>query len=335
MYYLFFYLKSFYYIKYLILIICIDGLIFDDEPVWEPLEWSLVQTWLLYIFLFTWFSEVTFSSKYGLYTNRDKKVWIGLFKVYWFFQYWFIANLFIITLFVTLPFYFEITYLISYIVLWWTWFNSIFFFKITLISCMSLFILTILKFQLRFLNLNTLYLYLFILLLLVSYLLYFNYIFINFLYFTDDSQYLKSGWLNSNQLVHGPLKWSYGSSSRDHFSFHKSTTVFWFKNDPLISSSMLFINLFYFFFIFFLFLQTLLTIKLIISYNNVSYNNITVLYTSFKLFFYFLFYFFTLIIISYIYQFLRFPFEFYWYNKLFLIIKTIVLVYYDLLLLVI
>jgi len=35
---------GFYYIRGLIFILFIDACLTDDEPLWEPIEWSLVQT---------------------------------------------------------------------------------------------------------------------------------------------------------------------------------------------------------------------------------------------------------------------------------------------------
>jgi len=31
----------------MLIVFLIDALIMDDEPLWEPLEWSMLQTWLL------------------------------------------------------------------------------------------------------------------------------------------------------------------------------------------------------------------------------------------------------------------------------------------------
>ena len=53
-------LESFLYLRGLLVIVLIDSLIIDDEPLWEPIEWSLVQTWILFIFVFTWAAEVIF-----------------------------------------------------------------------------------------------------------------------------------------------------------------------------------------------------------------------------------------------------------------------------------
>jgi len=311
------------YLRNIALILLLDGLLFDDEPMWEPLEWSLIQTWLLFIFLFTWVSEVLFSSRYGSYTNRDKKVWIGLHKTYWLFQFWFIANIFIVIMFVTLPFYFEVTYSISYVVLWWNWFNSVFFFKISFLFSLILIILNITKFQIRFLNPIYIYIQFLVILLIISYLLYFNFFITFFSFFTDVDMFNKDGWIHSNQTVHGPLKWGFGSQARDHFSVHKTTTSFWFKNDPLIAASMLFLNLFLFFFLFFLFLQTLVIVRLVYTTNQISYNFLTMYYSSIKQFYYLILFIFFLILLCFIYQLLRFPFELYWFNKIFFFMSII------------
>jgi hypothetical protein len=43
---------SWYYINGFIFILFIDACLTDDEPLWEPIEWSLVQSWILFIFSF-------------------------------------------------------------------------------------------------------------------------------------------------------------------------------------------------------------------------------------------------------------------------------------------
>ena len=66
--------EGFIYIRGLFIIFFADALIADDEPLWEPVEWSLVQSWILFIFLFAWIAENLISSRYGNYTGRDKRV---------------------------------------------------------------------------------------------------------------------------------------------------------------------------------------------------------------------------------------------------------------------
>ena len=247
----FFELDGWVFFKTVFIVILIDGLLLDDEPLWEPLEWSVVQTWIFYLFLFSWVAEVVFSSRYGSYTNRDKIVWIGLFKTYYGMLFWFLINMFIVTIFVTLPFYFEITYAISYSVVWWNWISSVFFFRIGSIFTIILALILILRFQTRWLNLNTTKLILLAILVLLTYIFYFNFIVTWFSYFTDPNEFSHSGWSELSWLNNGPLKWGWGSDARDHFSYHKTPTVFWAKNDQLILSSFLFINIFFFYIFFF------------------------------------------------------------------------------------
>ena len=65
---------GFMYIQGLLFLLFIDACLTDDEPLWEPVEWSLVQSWLLFIFSFAWIAENLIVSRYGSYTGRDKRV---------------------------------------------------------------------------------------------------------------------------------------------------------------------------------------------------------------------------------------------------------------------
>ena len=47
---------GFYYLRGFAFLLFIDACLTDDEPLWEPIEWSLVQTWILFIFCFAWIS---------------------------------------------------------------------------------------------------------------------------------------------------------------------------------------------------------------------------------------------------------------------------------------
>jgi hypothetical protein len=66
-----------FYIYYSTFIMYIDACLTDDEPIWEPIEWSLVQTWILFLFTFAWIAENLICSRYGSYTGRDKRVWFA------------------------------------------------------------------------------------------------------------------------------------------------------------------------------------------------------------------------------------------------------------------
>lgn len=326
-----FLLEGFVQLRNLFFILLVDGLLLDDEPLWEPLEWSVYQTWILYMYLFAWAAEVIFSSRYGSYTNRDKIVWIGLFKVYYFLLLWFTLNIIIVTIFVTMPFYFEITYSISYSVVWWNWFNSVFFFKFTFWFMIVFSLIQFLKFNLRWLEINQISLLLLPIVVILFNLFFFNAYILFFGYFSDPSEFRSSGWSNYSRIVNGPQKWGWGLDSRDHFAYHRTPTVFWFKNDPLLASSMLFLNIFLFFFLFFTILQVLAIIRVIVSSKDISYNLLLFLSSTVKHFCFLINFLQLLVLLSYIYQFIRYPFELYWFSKLFYFFELEVLVLVDLL----
>lgn len=298
-----------------VLILLIDALILDDEPLWEPLEWSVIQTWVLYIYIFTWASEVIFSSRYGSYTNRDKIVWIGLFRAYYGLIYWFFFNIILVTVFITLPFYFEITYLISYSVVWWNWLSSVFFFKLISTFMVVLTLLNILKSSARWMSLLEMRIIITFVLVVLSVIFYFQTMTTWFSYFTDVSEFRNSGWSEMSRIVNGPLKWGWGSDSRDHFAYHHTPTSFWAKNDPLILGSLLFINIFLFLFMFFLLLQVIAYYWTLVSSAEVSYNGLTFLFSTVQFFFYLVAGLFLLVILSLLYQFIRFPVELFYYLK--------------------
>lgn len=77
-----FFSNSFYILLGFIIIFVCDSFLVDDEPLLEPIEWSVWQTALMFIFLFAWVAEVSISSRFGSFTGRDKRVWTALFKAY-------------------------------------------------------------------------------------------------------------------------------------------------------------------------------------------------------------------------------------------------------------
>lgn len=308
-------MDSFILIRNLFILLIIDGLILDDEPLWEPLEWSVVQTWILYIYIFSWSAEVIFSSRYGSYTNRDKIVWIGLFKVYSLMKLWFLFNMIFITIFITLPFYFEIIYSVSYINLWWNWYNSIFFFKFTSIFALITLLANLVRFKVRHSNHINTYFLLIISLFLIVYLFYINFIILLFGYFTQADLFRDSGWSESSKIIHGPLKWGWGFENRDHFAYHKTPSTFWYKNDPLIASSMLFLNILIFKFLFFLIIQVLTIIRVVWASNEFSTNIITYYYSNVKEFLNFILFLNMLIVMCIVYQYIKFPFELLWFER--------------------
>ena len=326
----FFKLESVYYLRGLFIIFLIDSLLVDDEPLWEPLEWSLFQTWIIFIFIFTWIAEVVFTSRYGSFTNRDKLVWIGLYKTYWLIQYWLLFNWIFVTIFVTMPFYYEITYSISYLVVWWNWYNTIFFYKLILIFSFILYSAYIIKYQIRWLEVNQLLIYLIFIAIILSYLLYFISLYCLFGFFTDQINYQKTGWLENYKITHGSLKWEWGLESRDHFSYHRTVSNFWYKNDPLLAASMFFFNLFIYLFFFIFYLKLLTIIRIVYTTGDISYTLITMWVSSLKHFYLLLSSFIFLIFLSFLYQLIRFPYELYWFNCLIYLSYIQLTVIYDL-----
>lgn len=314
--------RNWVYLRNLLVILALDSLVVDDEPLWEPLEWSILQTWVIYIYIFAWIAETLFSSRYGAFTNRDKIVWAGLYKVYTYLKLWFILNIVFITLFVTMPFFFEITYSISYIVVWWQWFNSLFFFKFTLTFSLILILSTYLRLSVRLIHPRKVILLAYISLFVILYLFYFNAMSLILGYFTDINAFQKSGWSDSLRLVHGPSKWGWGNSSRENFSYHKTTTTFWYKNDPLIASSLLFLHIFIFKFLLFFIIQLITLVRVLYTSGEVSFTYINYFYISTREFYYFICSLGGLVIISLLYQILRFPPELFTFNKLFFLAYT-------------
>lgn len=312
-----------------LVILALDSLLLDDEPLWEPLEWSVMQTWVLYIYILTWASEVIFSSRYGSYTNRDKIVWIGLFRVYYGLIYWFFINIIVVTVFITLPFYFEITYMISYSVVWWNWLSSVFFFKFLSVLMVALSLLLILKQAVRWLPIAHLRLLLAAVIFLLSIIFFFQSLTTWFSYFTDVSEFQKSGWSEMSRIVNGPLKWGWGSDSRDHFAYHQTPTSFWAKNDPLILGSLLFINVFLFLFMFFLILQVLVYYWVAVSSGELSHNGLSFIFSTVQFFIYLVFILFLLVVLSLLYQFIRFPVELFYYLRFIQLFKLQWLVIVD------
>jgi len=110
--------EGFLYLRGLFIIFFTDALITDDEPLWEPVEWSMAQSWIMFIFLFAWIGENLISSRYGSYTGRDKRVWFSWYKTFWLIELWYVLSLGLASLWVMVPHYYEITYSVSFIHSW-------------------------------------------------------------------------------------------------------------------------------------------------------------------------------------------------------------------------
>ncbi len=307
------------YIRNLLIVLLIDTMLIDDEPLWEPLEWTLTQTWVLFILLFSWIAEVLITGKYGSFTGRDKRVYQGLFKAYWLLLGWFAFNVLLTIVLLATPFYFETNYSVSAIVSWWNWYNKIFFCRLTALYFIIAVIFTVMSLGLKWISWRKLLTLSLAVLFILSYLFYTQFIITFFAYFTDEVLYKKTGWSDYNGLSHGPLKWGWGSAARDHFSYHQTPTAFWNKNDNVYSSAMFLCNIFIVFVLFLTTFQWLLVVRRIYAGKEISFTFLTYGISTVKQFFYSLFCLFPLALISFFYQYLRTSGEFFWYDKVTLI----------------
>jgi len=226
---------GFLYIKGLFIVCVIDALIADDEPLCEPVEWSLIQSWILFIFLFAWIGENLISSRYGSYTGRDKRVWFSWYKTFWLIEGYYVISMGMAALWVMVPHYYEVTYNVTYIYSWWNWYTRVFFFKFISLFTIILFIAHYLLISVRWVNWKKSFYLIILINFFLGYLLYTQFFLSFFGYFTDPRWHAKTRVVDYVQLSHEPSRWGWGDIKRDHFTHHRSKTVFWFKNDgPLL-----------------------------------------------------------------------------------------------------
>lgn len=301
---------GFYYLRGFVFLLFIDACLTDDEPLWEPIEWSLVQTWILFIFCFAWIAENLIVSRYGSYTGRDKRVWMAWYKTFWLIEGYYAINYGIICVFVIVPFYFEQNYSVSFVYSWWHWYSRVFFFKfIALYSCLLL-LANLLQIGVRWLNWKKGLILILLINIFISYLIYTHFIMAFFGYFTDPIWYQKYRSVDYIQLSHEPSKWGWGSAKKDHFSYHNVKTVFWFKNDGPFASSFLIFHLFLFVCIFFLFIFWLSLLRRVWSTKEIPMTLTTYCVSSLRQFFYFFLLLYIFVFMSFIINYMRFPMEF-------------------------
>lgn len=304
--------EGFAFIKGLFIILFIDACLTDDEPLWEPIEWSLIQTWIFFIFIFAWIAENLITSRYGSYTGRDKRVWFGWYKTFWLIELWYALSYGAASMFVIVPFYYELTYTVSFVFSWWHWYNRIFFFKFLSLLTITLYVAIFFQINIRWLNWKKLFMLILLINIFIFYLLYSQFIITFFGYFTDPLWYQKTRFVDYIQLSHEPLKWGWGPAKRDHFSYHKTSTVFWFKNDGPFVEAFLIINMFFFLTIFFVLIFWLTLLRKTYSTKEIHYTFSTYCVSSLKQFFFFFLLFYIFIFISFIVCYWRFPVEFFW-----------------------
>jgi hypothetical protein len=296
----------------LLLVISVDSLLIDDEPLWEPIEWSMVQSWILFIYLFSWIAENLIVSRYGSYTGRDKRIWFSWYKTFWGLELIYVLSLGAAILCVITPFYYEVNYLLSFSLSWWNWYSQTFFFKFVSLYTLVIFLAYILQINVRFFNWKKTLLLVLLINLFLLYLLYIYFFLSFFSYFTNVNWYNSARLVDYAQLSHEPHKWAWGNKKRDHFSYHKSSTVFWFKNDGPMAEGLMLIHLFFFLAIFFLTLYWLVLARRIYVVKEVSYTYTTYCISALKQFLYFLFFLYCLNFFSYVVTFWRLPLEYTW-----------------------
>lgn len=229
-------------IAFILVTVAFDALGSDEEPLWEPVEWSMVQTWLLFIFIFGWFAEGLILSRYGGYTGRDKRVWFSLYKTYWLLEIYYILSLGAAIVCVITPFYYELNYEIAHIFSWWHWYSRVFFSYTMFIFALLTVLMTLLQISIRWAFWKKTLLIVFFINILLTYLLYTQFILACFSYFTDPVWFHRNRTVDYIQLSHEPAKWGWGTGKRDHFTYHNTKTSFWFKSDGPYASAMIFIQ---------------------------------------------------------------------------------------------
>ena len=315
---------SWYYIHGFVFILFIDACLTDDEPLWEPIEWSLVQTWILFIFSFAWIAENLIVSRYGSYAGRDKRVWMAWYKTFWLIEGYYVLNYGVAVVLVMVPFYFETNYNLSFIYSWWNWFSRVFFYKFTLLYTIILLIALWLQVNVRWVGFKKALLLISIVNMLLAYLIYTQFIIIFFGYFTDPIWYQKTRYVDYVQLSHEPAKWGWGSAKKDHFTYHGVKTVLWFKNDGPFATSFLFCQIFFFICLFCLFIYWVVLFRRVYSLSEVPLTYTTYCISSLKQFFFFFLYFYVFILLSFLSNYWRFPIEYFftceyksWYINLY------------------
>ena len=265
-----------------------------------------------FYFCFGWIAENLISSRYGSYTGRDKRVWFSWYKTFWLIIGWYILSLGASTLFVVTPFYHEISTILPLVVSWWDWYSRIFFAKFISLYVLVLFIAIFFQINIRFFNWKKSFNIILVVNIFLLYLLYGQFLMVFFSYTADSNWYNKSRLVDYVQLSHEPNKWSWGSSKRDHFAYHKSSTVFWFKNDLPFAEAFLLVQFFFFLGLFGMNFYWLTLLRRVYTTQEVSYTYATYSVSALKQFFYF----FTLlsffIFYSYLISYWRLPVEFFW-----------------------
>lgn len=300
------------YIRGLLTLFVFDAMLTDDEPLWEPVEWSLIQTWVMFIFAFAWIAENLITSRFGSYTGRDKRVWFAWYKTFWLIEGYYVISLAAAALFVIVPFYHEISYTLPLVVSWWNWYSRVFFFKFIGSYSIILYIAYYLQLNIGTFHWRKSLALILLVNMFLSYLLYTHFLMAFFGYFTDPNWYHKTRLVDYIQLSHEPNKWSWGNAKRDHFSYHKSTTVFWFKNDGPFASAFLLFHIMFFLCLFSLYLYWVTLFRRVYATKEITFTYTNYCVSSLRQFFYYFLFLYLLVLFSFVIQYWRLPIEYAW-----------------------
>lgn len=299
-----------FYIKGFVFLLFIDACLTDDEPLWEPIEWSLVQTWILFIFIFAWIAENLIVSRYGSYTGRDKRVWLAWYKTFWMIEGFYVLNYGAVCLCVIVPYYYETNYNLSFVYSWWHWYSRVFFFKFISFFTIALLMANFLQIGLKWLSWQKGFIVALFISFIYSYLLYTQFFITFFSYFTDPVWYQKTRPIDFIQMSHEPSRWGWGPAKKDHFTYHTVKTVFWFKNDGPFAASFLLFQMYFFASIFFAYFYWISLLRRIYSTQEIPATLTTYCTSSLKQFFYFFLFMYFFIFTSYLANYARLPLEF-------------------------
>lgn len=300
---------GFLYLRGLFVVLFIDACLTDDEPLWEPIEWSLVQTWILFVFTFAWIAENLIVSRYGSYSGRDKRVWMSWYKTFWLIEGYYVINYGAACLFVIVPFYYETNYNLSFVYSWWHWYTRVFFFKFISVYAIVILLASVLQVGVRWLNWKKSLVIIVLINSFLAYLIYTHFFMAFFGYFTDPIWYQKTRSIDYVQLSHEPAKWGWGPAKKDHYTYHGVKTVLWFKNDGPFASSFLLFHTFLFVCLFLTFIYWITLYRRVYSMKEVPLTFTTYCVSSLKQFFYFFLGLYIFVFLSYLSNYWRFPIE--------------------------
>lgn len=297
------------FISFIFITLILDAIGSDEEPLWEPIEWSMVQVWVLFILIFAWFAEGLILSRYGGYTGRDKRVWYSLYKTYWLLDFYYIISLGAAIICVIIPFYYEVNYEVAHIISWWHWFSRVFFVYIMFTFALVSLLLYWLQLNLRWLFWKKALIVTLCVIILITYLLYTQFVLTCFSYFTDPVWFHRNRTVDYIQLSHEPFKWGWGTAKRDHFTYHNTKTSLWFKSDGPYAAAIIFIHFFLFGSLFFIYVFWLVLFRRLYATSEVSISFFTYAISAIQQYFYLYFLFYILIGFSFGVMYLRLPFE--------------------------